>query len=116
LGEHSVKNIAEPVRVYRFFLESEAAGKVIGEKRSKPSHRRWAAIGGVLVSIRLAGVFAIWNFYFRPAFEPASVEKMAFPLLSMVFLLRNQHEKAMIEAQKAIELSPNSAEDHFFLG
>ena len=33
LGEHSVKNIAEPVRVYRVLLASEAAGKVIGEKK-----------------------------------------------------------------------------------
>ncbi|MBW2240332.1 MAG: hypothetical protein JRE61_06520 [Deltaproteobacteria bacterium] len=33
LGEHSVKNIAEPVRVYRVLMDPEAAGKVIGEKR-----------------------------------------------------------------------------------
>ena len=80
LGAHSVKNIAEPVRVYRVLMEPKDAGKVIGEKKSKPSHWRWAAIGGVLVLIIVAGIFAIWNFYFRPAFEPASVEKMAFPL------------------------------------
>jgi adenylate cyclase len=28
----------------------------------------------------VAGAFAIWNYYFRPSFEPAAVEKMAFPL------------------------------------
>jgi adenylate cyclase len=33
LGEHSVKNIAEPGRVYRVLMEPAAAGKVIGEKR-----------------------------------------------------------------------------------
>ncbi len=80
LGEHSVKNIAEPVRVYKVLMEPEAAGKVIGEKRSKPIHWTWAAAGGALVLILVAGIFAIWNFYFRPAFEPASIEKMAFPL------------------------------------
>jgi len=31
LGEHSVKNIAEPVRVYKVLMEPEAVGKVIGE-------------------------------------------------------------------------------------
>ena len=34
LGEHSVKNIAEPVRAYKILMEPEAAGKVIGEKRN----------------------------------------------------------------------------------
>ena len=32
LGEHSVKNIAAPVRVYKVLMEPEAVGKVIGEK------------------------------------------------------------------------------------
>ena len=80
LGEHSVKNIAEPVRVYRVLMEEEAAGKVIGEEKLKPKHWRWAAIGGVAVLILVAGALSIWTFYFRPAFEPASEERMAFPL------------------------------------
>ncbi len=33
LGEHEVKNIAEPVQVYRVLTEPEAAGKVIGETK-----------------------------------------------------------------------------------
>jgi adenylate cyclase len=33
LGEHSVKNIAQPVRVYRVLMEPEASGKVLGEAR-----------------------------------------------------------------------------------
>ena len=80
LGEHTVKNIDEPVRVYRILMEPEAAGKVIGEERPKPSRWRWAIIGGVAVLIILAGALAIWNFYLRPSVEPTSVEKMAFPL------------------------------------
>jgi adenylate cyclase len=80
LGEHSVKNIAEPVRVYRVLMEPEAAGKVIGELKPKTKQLRGVAVGAVAVLIIVAGALAIWNFYFRPAFEPASVEKMAFPL------------------------------------
>jgi adenylate cyclase len=78
LGEHSVKNIAEPVRVYKVLMEPECAGKVFGEERPKPRQWRWAAIA--IVFIIVVGALAIWNFYVRPDFEPASVEKMAFPL------------------------------------
>jgi len=81
LGEHAVKNIAEPVRVYKVLMDPKYAGKVIGEEKPKPKQWRWAAIGGVVVLIIVAGALAIWNFYFRPPpIEPASVEKMSFPL------------------------------------
>ena len=80
LGEHSVKNIAEPVRVYKVLMEPEAAGKVLGEVRPKPKQWRWAAIGGVVAFIIVAGILAVWHQYLRPQFEPASVERMAFPL------------------------------------
>jgi TolB-like protein/class 3 adenylate cyclase/Flp pilus assembly protein TadD len=79
LGEQAVKNIERPVRVYRVLTEAEAVGKVIGEKRIKPMPWRWAALAGIIV-ILAAGVFAVWHFYLRPDVEPASVERMAFPL------------------------------------
>jgi class 3 adenylate cyclase len=80
LGEQSVKNIEKPVRVYRVLTEAEAAGKVIGEIRPKTKQLRGVAIGAVAVLIIVAGALAIWNFYFRPQFEPASVERMAYDL------------------------------------
>ena len=81
LGEHSVKNIDEPVRVYKVLMEPEYTGKVIGEDRPKPRQWRWAAVASAVVLIVVAGAFAIWNLYFRPPpMEVASVEKMAFPL------------------------------------
>ncbi|MBW1677450.1 MAG: adenylate/guanylate cyclase domain-containing protein, partial [Deltaproteobacteria bacterium] len=80
LGEHTVKNIEQPVKVYRVLMEPEAAGKVIGEERPTPRRWRRAVIAAVVVVILVAGALAIWNFYLRPPFEPASVEKMAFPL------------------------------------
>jgi adenylate cyclase len=79
LGEHSVKNIAEPVRVYRVLMEPEAAGKVVGEEKLKWTQWRWATIG-LVVLILMAGALAIWKFYFRPPFEPASEDKMAYQL------------------------------------
>jgi adenylate cyclase len=80
LGEQTVKNIRKPVRVYRVLTEDEAVGKVIGEIRPKTKQLRGIAIGAVAVLIIVAGALAIWNFYLRPDVEPASVEKMAFPL------------------------------------
>ena len=76
LGEQTLKNINKPVRVYRVLMEPQAVGKVIGEKKPISRHWRWAAVALIVV----AGALALWNFYFRPPFEPASVERMAFPL------------------------------------
>jgi adenylate cyclase len=80
LGEQTVKNIEKPVRVYRVLTGAEAAGKVIGEIRPKTKQLRGAAIGGIVVLILVVGALAIWNFYLRPPFEPASEERMAFAL------------------------------------
>jgi adenylate cyclase len=76
IGEQNVKNIEKPVRVYRVLPQAEAAGKVIGEKRPISRHWRWAAVALIVV----VGALVIWNFYFRPPFEPASVERMAYRL------------------------------------
>jgi adenylate cyclase len=77
MGEHTVKNITEPVRVYRMRIGPEAAAPM---ERKKPRRWRWAAVGALAVLIIIAGGLAIWNYYFRPSIEPASVEKMAYPL------------------------------------
>ncbi|MGD8343920.1 MAG: adenylate/guanylate cyclase domain-containing protein, partial [Desulfobacterales bacterium] len=67
LGEQSVKNIKEPVRVYQMLLEPDAAGKVISEKKSTPVQRKWAVVAVSAIIILLAGAYSIWNFYFRPS-------------------------------------------------
>lgn len=79
LGEQTVKNIEKPVRVYRVLMEPEYAGKVIVEQT--PRRGRWAVIAAGFVLIIAAGALGIWHFYLRaPRFEPASVNKMAYPL------------------------------------
>jgi adenylate cyclase len=80
LGEQDVKNISEPVRVYQLLTEPADAGKLIGEKKPKSKKLRWAASGVIALLILVFGTIVIWNYYSRPSFEPASVEKMAFPL------------------------------------
>jgi len=79
LGEQDVKNIPEPVRVYRLLTEPADAGKLLGvEKKASKRGWLWAATAAVVVAIVGIG---IWQFYLRPPpIEPASVEKMAYPL------------------------------------
>ncbi|GAG75747.1 unnamed protein product, partial [marine sediment metagenome] len=79
LGEHSVKNISEPVHVYRVLMEPEAVGKVIGEKRKE---KRRIILAAVIVLLIGLGGLAGWYLYIEQTkrIEPASIEKMAFPL------------------------------------
>ena len=80
LGAHQVKNITEPVRVYKVLTAPEHAGQLIGEPKSPkfPSKMPSIAIFAILV---LVVATAIWYFYPRsPETEPASIEKMAYPL------------------------------------
>ena len=61
LGEKSVKNIAEPVRVYRVSPAGIAAGSV-QMKRRRGAPAAWRGAFVLIASILLAGaVFAIWQ-------------------------------------------------------
>jgi len=80
LGKQTVKNIPDPVRAYKVLLEPGAAGKVIGEKEIKRAGWGWKAVVAFAVLVLVVGGL-VWNTYWRtPKIEPASVEKMAFPL------------------------------------
>jgi TolB-like protein/class 3 adenylate cyclase len=82
LGEHHVKNIAEPVRVYRVLMAPEAAGKVIGEKRFIGRISRRTAVAAIILLVIVAGALIGWNIYLHQSkkVEPASVDQMALPL------------------------------------
>ena len=78
LGEHQVKNIAKPVRVYRAQIEPEVAT----EKKAKPRQWQRAAMSLVVSVVVVAAVIMIWKFYISPAPQPeiASKEKITAPL------------------------------------
>lgn len=79
-GEHQVKNISEPVRVYKVLTEPEDSGKVIGEQKS-PKYLSKHAYISIFVVLALVVAAVIWQLYSRaPKIEPASVEKMVHPL------------------------------------
>ena len=81
LGEQTVKNIPEPVRIYRVLsVPGAAAHRVIEAK--KTLGRKWRKVSLAIAVVLVMGAAAgtIWRFYFRPSVEPASMEKMAFKL------------------------------------
>jgi adenylate cyclase len=79
LGEQTVKNIAEPVRVYRVLMEPGEPSEV--KIKVKGRNRKYFAIAAVVVVI--IGAVVAWQFIWRPShpkMEIASKDKMAFPL------------------------------------
>jgi TolB-like protein/class 3 adenylate cyclase/Flp pilus assembly protein TadD len=82
LGEHTAKNISEPIRVYRVPLGREAAAVRVGAvKKAKLRRWQWATLAVAMVIIIVAGALVIQYYVLRPApIEPASLESMAVPL------------------------------------
>jgi adenylate cyclase len=82
LGDQPVKNIAKPVGAYRVLMEPRVT--VAGEKVKAPKAPLWqrktVLVGALAVIVAIIGV-GVWNIYFRATpIEPASLDKMAFPL------------------------------------
>jgi len=81
LGDQTVKNIAKPVSAYRVLMEPRVTVAGVPEKEKRSPVRRMPILIGAAAVLVLAVAMGIWQFYMhRPAVEPASVEKMAFPL------------------------------------
>jgi len=81
-GEQKVKNIANPVRIYKVLTKPEDAGKVVGEKRFLGRISRKVAITAILALAIVAGGLISYYIYLHQSgrIEPASLEKMAYPL------------------------------------
>jgi adenylate cyclase len=83
LGEHEVKNIAKPVRVYRARIEPEAAPSKLGKEKKPVGNRLSKAALSIIAVVVIAGAVTLYQFVLRPSpskTEAASKEKMAFPL------------------------------------
>jgi TolB-like protein/class 3 adenylate cyclase len=80
LGEQDVKNIPEPVRVYRILTEPDDAGKMVGAEKPKAGKWRLAAFSALALIIFVVGALFIWNYHSRVQIEPASLDKIAYPL------------------------------------
>jgi class 3 adenylate cyclase len=80
LGEKTVKNIAQPIQVYRVLMEPESAGMGTRAQQVIQTPWRWAAAAAVAVVFVGAGAVVVWLRPWEPTAERASVERMAYPL------------------------------------
>ena len=103
LGEQRVKNITEPVRVYRVSMAREGTGKTIRKSRAAiRSWRRVAAATAALVFLTAAGAVAFWRPW-KPSIEPASIANMALPL----------PEKPSIAVLPFLNMSSDQQQEYF---
>jgi adenylate cyclase len=104
LGEHEVKNIAKPVRVYRAQIESGGPSHAKVKTKVGSKNRKYLTI--VAVVIVIIAVAALWQFVWRPSHPPvkvASKEKMAFPL----------PDKASIAVLPFVNMSEDPKQEYF---
>ncbi len=80
-GDQTIKNISQPVKVYRILTELEAVGKVIVKEGIGPLKQRWISLAAVAAVIIVMGGVVIWQFYFRfPSVALDPVAKVTFSL------------------------------------
>jgi TolB-like protein/class 3 adenylate cyclase len=79
LGKHSVKNIKNPVTIYKVLLDPQKTGRKVGAPGGKATNRRWVP-ALILLLVVAVGATGVWYRYFRFDFEPASIDRMAYPL------------------------------------
>jgi adenylate cyclase len=102
LGEHEVKNIAEPVAVYRVLFDGQTPGVARKPIRRGLTPIQLIVAALVVVLIAAGGVSAIWQPW-APDVEPASIEPMAFPL----------PEKPSIAVLPFVNLSGDERQEYF---
>ncbi len=103
LGERELKNIAEPVRVFRV---SKASGDAKPLRRAQAASRprRFPAAAAAAALLVLAAGAALWlTEPWEPHEEPAAVEDMAFPL----------PDKPSVAVLPFANLSDDPSQDYF---
>ncbi|MFQ5539244.1 MAG: adenylate/guanylate cyclase domain-containing protein, partial [Candidatus Binatia bacterium] len=83
LGEQSVKNIKEPVRVFRVLTQTEAEARApVRARRALASS--WRKLGLTIAGLLflVGGAIAAWNLYFSPSVsqrDTASEKRLPLP-------------------------------------
>jgi adenylate cyclase len=107
IGKQTVKNITKPVGAYRVLMEPRISGVADEEEgEADMAKRRKPFLVGAVVLLFVIIGFGAWYFYLRSfpsAVEPASKERMAFPL----------PEKPSIAVLPFVNMSDDPNQDFF---
>ena len=84
MGDHSVKNIAEPIRVYRVVPEPDAFGKTVGKVWYRLKQWQKVALAIGIALLQVGGGIAVKKYMDQPGSSPGIfaffTEKTALPL------------------------------------
>ena len=108
LGEHSVKNISEPVRVYKVPMDP----KDVGKKRAAKPWKKIAIAAAVLL-ILVCAASAVWNFYPLPAPTPTGLASKQTPPESTDKPLLPLSDKPSIAVLPFANLSGDPEQEYF---
>ena len=101
LGEQRVKNIAEPLRVFRVLIDPQDRGTRV--RATGPRRPRWAWPVGALAALIVAAGAALWWQPWAPAVETGGAEETVPPL----------PDKPSIAVLPFKNLSDDAAQDYF---
>jgi len=83
IGEHSVKNIAKPIRVYKVSTDPEDSEEMIGAVKKKRSKLKWSLTIGTILLVITAGILLglYWKYLYLPDPKASDLDnQMAFNL------------------------------------
>jgi TolB-like protein/Flp pilus assembly protein TadD len=103
LGKQQVKNIPDPLRVFKVLLNAPAAKHTATPAPAVNQSLRGPLTAVGLVALVIVAGLALWQRPWEPREEPASVERMAFPL----------PDKPSIAVLPFTNMSDDPAQEHF---
>lgn len=112
IGEHTVKNIAKPIRAYKVPIGTETVDKVIDEKRAEHRHRQKVGFAVVIALLVLAGGLVLWRFSRHKATIPLKVEKPVSSSLKDQQFSRHKASTPLEDSSEEEEISTDGKK-HF---